>query len=58
MQKVTFQVKKNFMEKIHLRKCFKHTSDEGFDKSTNEGKKRFKNICCMIKNTHSLNHIN
>lgn len=48
MQKVTFQVKKNFMEKMNLRKYFKHTSDEGIDKSTNEVKKKFENICCMI----------
>lgn len=57
MQKVTFQVKKNFMEKVHLRKYLKHASDEGFDKSTNKVKKKL-TICCMVKNTHFLNHIN
>lgn len=40
MQKVTFQLKNNFMEKINLRKCFKHALGEGFDRSANEVKKK------------------
>lgn len=49
VQKVSFQLKKNFMEKINLRKCFKHALDEGFDKSTNEVKKDYKIFAVPLK---------
>lgn len=49
MQKVSFQLKKNFMEKINLRKCFKQALDEGFDKSTNEVKKDYKIFAVPLK---------
>lgn len=49
MQKIAFQLKKNFMEKIDLRKGFRHALDKGFDKSTNEVKKNCNIFAAWLK---------